>query len=47
MKPTFFDLLTEAAELRRRGDLAAADHLENLAALAMRAALAERAEARR
>jgi hypothetical protein len=40
-------LLSEAAELRRRGDLAAADYLENLAAVVLRAALAERAEARR
>jgi hypothetical protein len=42
-----YELLIEAAELRRRGDVAAADYLENLAVVAMRAALAERGEVRR
>lgn len=38
--PMLRDLLAEACEHRRRGDLAAATHLEMLAALALRAALA-------
>ncbi|WP_170979441.1 hypothetical protein [Roseomonas sp. HF4] len=39
------DLFAEAAEHRRKGDLAAACYLENLAAIALRGSLA--AEARR